>query len=68
MIREGRMQAKVAVSAPGMPAMCRPTNVAALMAMGPGVISAIVVRSRKVWGVSQACTSTTCWRISGMAA
>ena len=45
MTHEGRMLPSVAISAPGTPAMRMPTNVAALMAMGPGVISAMVTRS-----------------------
>ena len=34
----GRMQPKVAATAPGSPATRMPTKVAELMAMGPGVI------------------------------
>ena len=45
MISEGMITPSVAISAPGIPAMRIPTNVAELTAIGPGVISAIVIRS-----------------------
>lgn len=38
MMQEGKIQLKVATAAPAGPAMRVPTKVAALMAMGPGVI------------------------------
>mgnify|MGYP007097185069 CR=1 FL=1 len=62
------MQPKVAVSVPGKPAMRIPTNVAALIAIGPGVISAIVTRFANSCIVSQPFASTTPLSISGMAA
>lgn len=45
MRQEGRIQPKVAMTAPCHPAIWIPTNVAELTAMGPGVISAMVIRS-----------------------
>ena len=62
------MQPNVATTAPPRPAMRMPTNVAELMAMGPGVISAMVIRSVNSLIVSQGCCSTTCAWIRGMAA
>ena len=53
MISDGRMQPIVATSAPGMPAMRMPTNVAELTVIGPGVISAMVIRSVNSLIVSQ---------------
>ena len=50
---DGRMQPSVAVSAPGTPASLVPTNVAALIAIGPGVISAMATRSANSCGLSQ---------------
>ena len=41
------MTPSVAMRAPGIPAAWFPTKVAALTAMRPGVISAIVTRSEK---------------------
>ena len=49
MTQEGRIQPSVATMAPGTEANCMPTKVAALMAMGPGVISAMVMRSVKLF-------------------
>ena len=67
-MQEGRTHPAVATSAPGSPPSCRPTNVAELMAMGPGVICEIVMISLNCSSVSQGCSSTTwCW-MSGMAA
>ena len=62
------MQPSVATMAPGMPAMRTTTKVAELIAMGPGVIWAIVIRSVNSRRVSQGCSSTTWLWISGMAA
>ena len=45
MMQEGATQPIVAMIAPGRPAICVPTNVAELIAIGPGVISAIVMIS-----------------------
>ena len=45
LLHEGKMQPSVATSAPGMPAMRMPTNVAELTVIGPGVISAMVIKS-----------------------
>lgn len=47
------MQPRVATSAPGMPAIRIPTKVAEFTAMGPGVISAMVIRSVNSCKVSQ---------------
>jgi len=44
-IQDGRIEPMVAIIAPGIPAILFPTKVAALIAIGPGVISAIVIRS-----------------------
>ena len=41
--KEGKTTPKVAARAPANPACCHPTKVAQLMAMGPGVDSAITV-------------------------
>ena len=62
------MQPAVAASAPGTPAIFVPTNVAALTAIGPGVISAIVTRFANSVMVSQPCVVTICASISGIAA
>ena len=45
MMQDGRIHPSVAMSAPESPATCVPTKVAEFMAIGPGVISAIVTRS-----------------------
>ena len=45
MIKEGRMHPKVQRSTPPTPARRIPTKVEELMEMGPGVISATVIRS-----------------------
>ena len=58
-ISAGVMQPSVAMIAPGTDAMRSPTKVAELTAMGPGVISAIVMRSVNSCIVSHACCSTT---------
>ena len=62
------MQPAVATSAPGTPPIFVPTNVAALTAIGPGVISAIVTRLANSVIVSQPWLVTICDSISGMAA
>ena len=68
MAQEGSTQPKVAINAPGIPATWMPTKVAELMAMGPGVISAMAMMSANWVMVSQGWRSTTwCW-IRGMAA
>ena len=59
MILEGSTHPSVATSAPGIPATRFPTNVAELMAMGPGVISAMVTRSANSPILSQLCSCTT---------
>ena len=58
-ISDGVMHPNVATSAPGSPAQRIPTNVAELTAIGPGVISAIVIRFVNSAIVSQPCDSTT---------
>ena len=68
MMQEGSTHPAVATMAPGSPATRMPTKVAELMAMGPGVISEMVMMSANWFMVSQACWSTTCCWISGMAA
>lgn len=64
---DGRTQPNVATSAPGTPAILIPTNVAELTAIGPGVISAIVIRSANSWTVIHELDTTSLW-ISGSAA
>ena len=54
------MQLKVATSAPGIPAIRIPTKVEEFTAMGPGVISAMVIRSVNSLMVSQPWPLTTC--------
>ena len=44
-MQDGRTQPAVAAKAPGIPAMRVPTKVAELMAIGPGVIWEMVIRS-----------------------
>ena len=53
MMHEGRIQPMVAAIAPGIPAMRVPTKVAELIAIGPGVIWEIVIRSVNSVMVSQ---------------
>jgi len=62
------MHPAVAVSAPKNPATLIPTKVAELTAMGPGVISAMVIRSVNSEIVSHPYLSTACASISGIAA
>ena len=62
------MHPSVATSAPGMPAIWLPTKVAELMAMGPGVIWEMVIKSVKSSTVSQPYLSMTWAWMSGMAA
>ncbi len=62
------MQPKVAAKAPGNPATRSPTKVAELTAMGPGVISAMVMRSENSRSVSQPRPATTWLWMRGMAA
>ena len=45
MIQDGRIHPVVATIAPGIPAIFSPTNVAELIAIGPGVIWESVMRS-----------------------
>ena len=65
---DGRMQPKVATTAPAAPAIRRPTKVAEFTAMGPGVISAMVMRSVNSAMLSQPWLSTTWAWMRGMAA
>ena len=65
---EGSTNPRVAAAAPAGPLTCIPTKVAALMPMGPGVISAMVARSRNCSAVSHPCISTAWLWIRGMAA
>lgn len=62
------MHPTVAASAPETPATRSPTNVAALMAIGPGVICEMVTRSVNSAIPSQPCCVTICAWMSGMAA
>ena len=45
MVKGIKIHPKVQIIAPGIPASRIPTNVAELMEIGPGVISAMVIRS-----------------------
>lgn len=47
------------MTAPGIPPTCKPTKVAELIEIGPGVIWEIVMMSENWAIVSQGCTSTT---------
>ncbi len=68
MMHEGSTQPMVATMAPANPAMRMPTNVAELMAMGPGVIWEMEMMSANSVRFSQPCKSTTwCWMM-GIAA
>ena len=62
------MHPQVAAIDPGTPEILLPTNVAALIAIGPGVIWEIVIRSVNSVIVSQPCCVTTCSWIRGIAA
>ena len=62
------MHPRVATAAPGSPAILMPTKVAELMAMGPGVIWEMVIRSVNSAMLSQPCWSTIWPWIRGMAA
>ena len=57
-IQDGRIFPSVAASAPGTPATLIPTNVAELMAIGPGVICDNVIRSVNSLTSSHLCAST----------
>ena len=52
-IQEGRMQPIVAAMAPGILAILVPTKVAELIAIGPGVICDIVIKSVNSLKLSQ---------------
>lgn len=56
---DGKITAKVDTIAPNMPAIFIPTKVAEFTAIGPGVISAIVIKSVNSFRLSQAYFSTT---------
>ena len=58
-MQDGSTHPTVAARAPGAPAMRVPTNVAELMAIGPGVIWDMVTRSVNSERFSQWCRSTT---------
>ena len=51
--QDGKTQPMVAAAAPNGPAIFVPTKVAALMAIGPGVIWEIVTKSENSFTVSQ---------------
>ena len=68
MMHEGATQPSVATTAPPIPPTRMPTKVAALMAMGPGVIWDRVTTSANSPRLSQPFISTTCSWISGIAA
>ena len=57
---EGSIHPTVDTSAPGIPAILIPTNVAELIAIGPGVICDIVIRSVNSAILSQLWEETTC--------
>ena len=58
-MQEGKMQPRVAMMAPGRPAIWMPTKVAELTAIGPGVIWEMVMMSTNSCMVIQLCSSTT---------
>ena len=68
MTAEGRIQPSVAMIPPHIPPTFMPTNVAELIAIGPGVISAMVMRSVNAVIVSQPFCSTTWLCMMGIAA
>lgn len=68
MVKGIRMHPNVQTSAPGIPANRMPTKVAELMEIGPGVISAMVIRSANSSRVSRCQTLTTWFWIRGIAA
>ena len=68
MMQLGATQPAVATMEPGMPATFVPTKVAALRAIGPGVIWEIVTRCVNSFIESQAFSLMTCSWISGSAA
>lgn len=61
-------QPKVAIIAPGIPAICKPTNVEVFSANGPGVICEIVIISVKIRCDTHEYFSTTSCRMNGMIA
>ena len=67
-IQDGRTLPKVAIREPCRPATLVPTKVAAFIAMGPGVISAMVIRSVNSLRVSHEFKLTTWFCIRGMEA
>lgn len=67
-MQDGRTQPTVAAKAPGIPAMRVPTKVAELMAIGPGVIWEMVIRSVNSDWESHGWSWTTWFWIRGMAA
>ena len=67
-MQDGRITARVAIIAPNTPATLCPTKLAALIAIGPGVICEIVIRSVKSLVVIQWYRSTTWPLMRGMAA
>ena len=60
MMQDGKMHPRVAIKAPGIPAILIPTKVAELTAIGPGVIWEMVIRSVNSDMLSQPCAVTTC--------
>lgn len=56
----GKITPAVAASVPKSPPTFVPTKVAALTAIGPGVISAMVTRSANSRTLSQPCRVTIC--------
>ena len=68
MIQDGKIHPQVAATAPGSPAIRIPTKVAELTAIGPGVISAIVIRFVNYVIVIHPCRSTIRLCTSGIAA
>ena len=68
MIQDGETPPIVAIMAPRSPAICIPTKVAALIAIGPGVICEIVIISVNPVILNQPFCTTTCSSIRGNAA
>ena len=67
-MNDGIMHPRVHITAPPTPESLVPTNVAEFMDMGPGVISAIVIRSVNSLIVIRPCILTIWSCIRGIAA
>ncbi len=59
MMQDGKTHPRVAIKAPGIPAVLIPTKVAELTAIEPGVIWEMVIRSVNSDMLSHPCAVTT---------